>query len=414
MRYCSECGKETSEDALFCKACGSKLVETQDGQVNFLEEKIATVTIIGKNCPYCQTPIKPGAEIKECPACGIVHHLDCWIANGNKCTTFGCDGKDRVVVPDTASSPATNVNGSSSPQPVVAKNTGKGSNKWKKIAAAAIVVLVIAGGGVYAKFNTTDTVVLPDGSKYTGEIRWGKIAGNGTMYYSNSRIFKGQFQDGIPKGAGVMILTDGTRYEGNVVDGKCQGSGKIYDAKQQLVYDGAWYNDERNGQGMQVMLDGSQYIGMFANNKKNGEGKMQSKNGQAIYEGTWQNDEKHGNGKMWFNDGFRYEGQIKLGRRHGQGKLFNSENKLIFEGEWADDLKHGQGTQIAEDDSVLSGSWRYGSYVPLRVAQAPVTGPSSPQRRESPSQQQPQKRGEPTPQEVLGAFFNIINQFEKK
>ena len=410
MQYCGACGKEASDEALFCRACGAKLVGTADPQTHLTNTKNAMNTIIGKNCPYCQTPIKPGAEAIACPSCEIVHHSDCWKANGNKCTTFGCNGMEQIVTPEPTNSPIVPALCNTDPPPGVDKNVGHRTKKWKKIGAAAIVLLMIAGGAVYAKYNTTDTVVLPDGSKYTGEIRWGKITGNGTMVYSNGRTYKGQFKEGISQGTGTMVLTDGTRYEGNVIDGKRQGNGKYYNASQQLIHEGTWFNDERNGQGFQIMPDGTQYIGMFANNKREGEGKLHSRSGQAIYDGTWQNDEKHGTCKMWFDDGTRYEGQIKTGRRHGQGKLFSSSGKLTYEGEWADDLKHGQGTMVADDGSVLRGSWYNGAYVPPQVAQAPAP----PQRRESQPPPSQQKRGDPTPQDIFGAFLNIINQIEKK
>ena len=44
---------------------------------------------VGKNCPYCQTPIKPGVEVHVCPACRMPHHLECW-NEANGCTTYGC------------------------------------------------------------------------------------------------------------------------------------------------------------------------------------------------------------------------------------------------------------------------------------------------------------------------------------
>lgn len=46
---------------------------------------------IGKTCPYCQVPVKPGAPTKICPACEIPHREECWLENGG-CTTFGCAG----------------------------------------------------------------------------------------------------------------------------------------------------------------------------------------------------------------------------------------------------------------------------------------------------------------------------------
>ena len=51
---------------------------------------------IGKNCPYCQTPIKPGVQVTLCPSCGIPHHTDCWNENCG-CTTYGCDQNSSSV-----------------------------------------------------------------------------------------------------------------------------------------------------------------------------------------------------------------------------------------------------------------------------------------------------------------------------
>lgn len=48
-------------------------------------------TSVGKTCPYCQYPIKPGVSVTTCEKCGIPHHADCWDHNRG-CTTFGCTG----------------------------------------------------------------------------------------------------------------------------------------------------------------------------------------------------------------------------------------------------------------------------------------------------------------------------------
>lgn len=49
----------------------------------------ATESLIGKCCPFCQTPIKPDTAVNVCDECGIPHHSECWQDNGG-CTTFGC------------------------------------------------------------------------------------------------------------------------------------------------------------------------------------------------------------------------------------------------------------------------------------------------------------------------------------
>ncbi len=48
-----------------------------------------STSVIGKVCPFCQTPIKPGARVIDCPDCHIPHHEECWLENRG-CTTFGC------------------------------------------------------------------------------------------------------------------------------------------------------------------------------------------------------------------------------------------------------------------------------------------------------------------------------------
>ena len=48
--------------------------------------------VVGKTCPYCQFPVKPGEESVVCSACGLAHHAGCWEENG-KCTTYGCNGQ---------------------------------------------------------------------------------------------------------------------------------------------------------------------------------------------------------------------------------------------------------------------------------------------------------------------------------
>ncbi len=46
---------------------------------------------IGKTCPYCRFPIKPGQAVTICSECGVPHHSECWEENGG-CTTYGCRG----------------------------------------------------------------------------------------------------------------------------------------------------------------------------------------------------------------------------------------------------------------------------------------------------------------------------------
>ena len=63
---------------------------------------------IGKNCPYCQTPVKPGQQVITCEKCDITHHEDCWLENGG-CTTYGCLSSSDNITSVTAPVPTTDL-----------------------------------------------------------------------------------------------------------------------------------------------------------------------------------------------------------------------------------------------------------------------------------------------------------------
>lgn len=58
---------------------------------------------VGKTCPYCRFPLKPGEQVMSCPACKVPHHADCWAENQG-CTTYGCQGVS-APVPSAISPP---------------------------------------------------------------------------------------------------------------------------------------------------------------------------------------------------------------------------------------------------------------------------------------------------------------------
>ncbi|MFO7947073.1 MAG: RING finger protein [Armatimonadota bacterium] len=59
---------------------------------------------VGKTCPFCRFPIKPGEDIVVCPECGVPHHADCWEENGG-CTTYGCTGGRQAASQPTPATP---------------------------------------------------------------------------------------------------------------------------------------------------------------------------------------------------------------------------------------------------------------------------------------------------------------------
>lgn len=49
-------------------------------------------------CALCKEPFAVGDELVICPEDGSRHHADCWRANGNHCTAYGCTGAGEIVV----------------------------------------------------------------------------------------------------------------------------------------------------------------------------------------------------------------------------------------------------------------------------------------------------------------------------
>ena len=112
-------------------------------------------TPVGKNCPFCQTAIKPGAPLVICASCGMPHHADCWQQNGG-CTTFGCAGNTSSG-PSPVATPA---------QPLVAGNApsrGSANTYQKAFYVVLIIVLLLLAAFVGAHYlhPTTRLVTQP-------------------------------------------------------------------------------------------------------------------------------------------------------------------------------------------------------------------------------------------------------------
>ncbi len=50
-----------------------------------------------ENCALCKEPFVSGEEIVVCPDDATRHHIQCWIANGNRCTAYACSGHGQPI-----------------------------------------------------------------------------------------------------------------------------------------------------------------------------------------------------------------------------------------------------------------------------------------------------------------------------
>ena len=110
-KYCVECGNQIVGEWNFCSQCGKEVYTPAENKTAVQENDLYA----GKNCPYCQMPFKPGADIFVCPICKMPHHKECWKENDNKCTTFGCTGTTERAV---AAEPAKEIAPQAMPVPI--------------------------------------------------------------------------------------------------------------------------------------------------------------------------------------------------------------------------------------------------------------------------------------------------------
>ena len=56
------------------------------------------------------------------------------------------------------------------------------------------------------------------------------------------------------------------------------------------VYEGEWYNDQRNGKGLLKLVDNNRYEGSWERDMKNGPGKFLYLDRGQVYTGCWKDD----------------------------------------------------------------------------------------------------------------------------
>ena len=229
----------------------------------------------------------------------------------------------------------------------------------------------------------TPDAITPDGGRYYGTLRDGKLYGKGRLEWANGAYYEGGFANGLMSGRGHLRFANG-EYQGDFREGLMWGVGELrYDngrkyrgefrrgdmhGKGRLetpegdVYEGDVSKDEFTGPGSYTRKDGSRYEGEFHNWTFHGHGRYSDGHG-SVYEGNFVDGQLEGPGKATSGRG-RYEGDFKNGIFHGQG-LLRLANGDVYKGGFADGMYDGQGTLTyakpkPDGRTQASGVWRYG------------------------------------------------------
>ncbi|MDH1265515.1 C13 family peptidase [Pseudomonas sp. GD03944] len=177
--------------------------------------------------------------------------------------------------------------------------------------------------------------ILPDGSRYRGEV-----------------------VDGLLQGPGRLDYRDGSWFEGGFKDGQLHGKGEWHDANGEY-YAGEFQDGVFHGQGLLRQRDGSEYRGGFAKGHFAGEGRLEQQ-GQ-VHAGQFKNDLLDGPGTLTLSDGSRYQGQFRKGQPHGQG-VRTDEYGNQFSGAFDKGQLNGPGNYKGADGDLYDGGFRHGEF----------------------------------------------------
>ncbi len=180
-----------------------------------------------------------------------------------------------------------------------------------------LLVVLLCGAVIYAyeqrpKVLEADgevsTLILPDGSRYSGELQRGLFHGQGRWTLVSKDEYDGVFVDGQLEGPGHYRGADGTEYQGDFSQGEFHGQGE--------------YRDGR----------GARYQGQFVNGAFTGSGEYWGAEGEH-YTGEFQNWYYHGQGVLRDARGV-YTGRFQHGYFDGEGELRHADSNRVDSGSW--------------------------------------------------------------------------------
>ena len=207
------------------------------------------------------------------------------------------------------------------------------------VRAAGLLLWLLLASPLAQPAAPKPDAVTPDGGRYYGTLKDGKLHGRGRLEWRNGSVYEGGFADGV-----------------------MSGKGRHQDPEGQ-VHEGDFHNGEFSGTGTYRRRDGARYEGEFLNWRLHGRGRFTDPGGN-VYDGTFVNGDFEGKGTLTGPHGNRYTGDFKQWRFQGQGEL-RLANGDVYRGGFANGNYDGQGTLTygkprPDGTTQETGAWRFG------------------------------------------------------
>ena len=225
---------------------------------------------------------------------------------------------------------------------------------------------------------------LPDGGHYCGQLKNGKLQGQGRIDWKNKQSYVGQFSGGYMQGHG-HIVTPQYEYVGQLYEGLMQGQGKL--TMSGVTFEGQFQKGVLTGRGRMDTGNGSTLEGEFENftpkddspviitwttgdryegpqlaSMPHGEG-VWTRADKAKVQGDFEFGSLSGQARINYPDGAVYTGPVdRRMQAQGKGELRRA-NGDVYAGRFAADQPDGAGQLTRADGSVQTGSWRANEYV---------------------------------------------------
>jgi hypothetical protein len=196
----------------------------------------------------------------------------------------------------------------------------------------------------FGKKNGKGKYQYANGNWYDGQWLNDKPHGHGQFYFATyKRTDTGNYVNGIRSGKGVMQWDNGAKYEGTWQDNpenfNLNGNGSYYYANG-TVEKGQWKNGKWEKE--KIVESTIPVREDFEN---------------GYYIGTFKNGEWNGKGEYYLKSGSWYKGDFRNGKRHGKGQTYDVIHKRTDTGDYFEDKRKGKGEMIWESGRRYKGTW---------------------------------------------------------